>query len=265
MKYFLFTLLILNLGCGYTTFELKQVNLALVQERLIKGVPCRLYEIVNEITPSSNFGILIDFDIAYSADKGSMARGLGGTKDTITSVKVLFEKGENQIDITNELYNIEPNYEMSYLSLNNGDFRCICFDSKNDRFFVHAYDKRYQNPTIYTYDINENVDIVYWAHGDTSIYNIPPDTSSYTAFFREINSLKESFNLLYVKTIDGLNNGDNKGLTSGLSVQSQDFVFWLPDRFLKQVNQNEFIKIEVELSNGKVLKDKIRIEKADSP
>jgi hypothetical protein len=251
------------LSCGKTTtFKLDGVNVHLIQEIGIDSVPCRLYIKSDTFTRNNRMGVVFNFNVSYSGNSGGIAPGIAGTKDSIVSLKAFLKTKTQQINITNDLYNLEQSQLLNSDFQNSNDYRCTCFDTFKKRYYNYVHDKRYKKPTIYTYNRADNEDIIYWTHGDTSFYKnpYPIDTSVYETFFINAEDFVKAYNRLYLKKVAVSTYKSFKIINSGYDVKTSDFYFWISDKIVKQINRNDFISVEIELSDGRTLTNKFKLK-----
>jgi hypothetical protein len=221
------------------TFTLGNVNVAMIYEKKIGDIPCLLFNVTDTIKSNQKIGIIFKLDVNYDNSKGSdccaFEPGVDGTKEKIKKIKMLFKSKNEEIDVTDKLFNIEEAQMFSgfeeYIQgqFRANDFSCECYEQKSGKL-IENLKREHLGGKLTKSDITKNRTHI--------IKNIEDFINLYNSIAGEI----------YKGTYD------NRGLNSGWRISNKYYSFWLPEEFnisLKKYNQ---LEIEIELFNGRELK-----------
>ncbi|KRD08912.1 hypothetical protein ASE21_13745 [Flavobacterium sp. Root901] len=228
------------------SFSLKEVDIAIIYSKKLNNFPCLLYNATDTIKKHEEIGIVFKFDVKYNPQNNSsncgcvIEPGLGGTNDSIKSLKILFKKGKTEMDVTKILFNKEesillnPFEKFDKRLFDKNDFSCICFDEKKKEY-IEYLNKNYLGGRVFRKVNPKNV----------PIFKNPDE---FVTWFNNIDN--QEFEVGF----------SNKNITSGNKFLITNFSFWFPNGFFKVLKNYNEIKIEVELDNGLIL-EKSRILK----
>ncbi|MFB9097381.1 MULTISPECIES: hypothetical protein [Flavobacterium] len=222
------------------TFTLDKVNVAMIYEKKVNDIPCLLFNVTDTIKKNQKIGIIFKLDVKYdNPKKGSnccaFEPGVDGTKEKIKKIKILFISNNEEIDVTEKLFNIEEAFMFTsfeeYIQgqFRNNDFKCVCYEQKNDEL-IENLKREHLGGEIIKNKIDKNK----------------------TPIIKNINDFVNIYNSLTGDKYNGT--FDNSDLYSGWRITNHYYYFWLPEEFnisLKKYNQ---LEIEVELLKGKKLK-----------
>ncbi|MFT5601375.1 MAG: hypothetical protein ACI9N1_001618 [Flavobacteriales bacterium] len=212
---------------GPDTFDIEKVDIALIYENRIEGIPCLLYHITDTIKSNRNVGIVIKFDISYNnptKNSGCCAiePGLSGPGHSIDSMKILFENDSSIINVTEYLTNSEnaqllnefEDYRRNFFK--SKDYVCACYDSSELRLYAKS------------------------AKRDTSF--VVKERFPWSARFEDIPAFMNVFN----------QSDTTRHYTEG-KFKLGYHQFWLDSQIMHRLREMTWVRVEMFLSNGRKL------------
>lgn len=224
------------------TFTLKDVDIALIYESKIDGIPCRLHNVTDTLKNSENVGVIFAFDVDYDNLRKSngccaFEPGIGGSKRRIKNVNIKFLNDKTSLDITNKLFNIDEsqmkNQFEDYIQsqFRKDDYSCICTEEKTGELIEYVNKKHLKKP------YKESLD------------------STELSVLKNIEEFKSWFNHFAGSKYDG----NFKDAGTGWKLSAYYFYFWIPDELKQTLKDYESIEILIELDNGKTLRNRREI------
>lgn len=224
------------------TFTLKDVDIALIYESKIDGIPCLLHTVTDTLKKRENTGIIFAFDIDYDNPRKSdgccaFEPGVGGSKGRIKNVSIKFLNDKTSLDVTDQLFNINEsqmkNQFEDYIQgqFQEDDYICICSGKKTNELIEYVNRKHLKKP------YSESID------------------STELSVLKNIEEFKSWFNHFTGSKYDG----HFKDAGTGWKLSMYYFYFWIPDELKQILKKYDSIEILIELENGKTLKNRREI------
>lgn len=224
------------------TFTLKDVDVALIYESKIDGIPCLLHSVTDTLKNNENVGVIFAFDVDYDNPRKSngccaFEPGVGGSIRKIKNVNIKFVNDKSSLDVTDQLFNTNEsqmrNQFEDYIQsqFQKDDYICICSEEKSGELIEYVNRKHLKKPYSEILDSTE--------------LSVLKNIEEFKSWYNHFTGLKYD--------------GHFKEAGTGWRLSMYYFYFWIPVELKKSLKDYNSIEILIEFDDGKTLINRRKI------